>query len=247
AKIAINTFVCAKISQANILAGLCERIPGADVDIVTQAVGSDSRVGRKAFTGGLGYGGPCYPKDVRSFAALLEGMGLPASFFEAVHAGNESAGAHLADCVLQLADELHAGAVGLFGVAFKPGSSSVANSSGVALAKRLLGQSRRVILHDPLALDAAREIFGGRLRYVRDVRECFDACGVAVFVNADPCYRALTRDWFESHPGPLAVVDCWRMYRFLENAKSIRYRPIGLYQAPRETPAELENRKVHSQ
>src|SRR6185437_6603583 len=63
AKIALNSYVTMKISFANTLADLCERIPGGDVDVVTDAIGSDARIGRKYLTGGLGFAGPCFPRD----------------------------------------------------------------------------------------------------------------------------------------------------------------------------------------
>lgn len=75
-KIALNVFVAAKINFANVLGELCERLPGADVDAVTRAVGSDPRIGAKAFTAGAGFGGPCFIKDVKSFASLLGSRGV---------------------------------------------------------------------------------------------------------------------------------------------------------------------------
>ena len=62
-KVALNTFVTTKITFANMLADMCERLPGGDVDVVTGALGLDSRIGRKYLTGALGYGGPCFPRD----------------------------------------------------------------------------------------------------------------------------------------------------------------------------------------
>jgi UDPglucose 6-dehydrogenase len=70
AKLSVNTFVTTKISYANMFAQVCETLPGADVDVVTAAIGSDSRVGSKYLKGALGYGGPCFPRDNLAFASL---------------------------------------------------------------------------------------------------------------------------------------------------------------------------------
>src|SRR5439155_6007964 len=75
AKLSINTFVTTKISYANMLAEICESLPGADVDVVTRAVGADSRVGLKYLKGALGYGGPCFPRDNLALAALFRQEG----------------------------------------------------------------------------------------------------------------------------------------------------------------------------
>lgn len=237
-KIATNVLAATKICYSNILAGLCERVPGADVDVVTQAIAGSSIAGAKIFSGGTPYGGPCYPKDIRSFAAFLDRMDLPPTLFNAVEAMNNSINPGIAACVQQLLDGQNGGrSVGIFGLAFKPGSSSIANSPGIALAELLLEQSCEVIVHDPLALDAARKILGVRVRYEADPGKCLAACTAAVFVNPDPCYRSLTAGFFESHTGPLAVVDCWRMFRFLAEVKSIRYHPLGLHHVHDGIPA----------
>src|SRR5437588_7710132 len=82
-KLSVNTFVTTKISYANMLAQVCETLPGADVDIVTAALGCDSRIGVKYLKGALGYGGPCFPRDNVAFGALARTNGVPALVAEA--------------------------------------------------------------------------------------------------------------------------------------------------------------------
>src|SRR6478735_459302 len=88
-KIAVNTYVTTKISYANMLADICDRLPGADVDAVTQAVGSDSRVGAKYLRGAIGYGGPCFPRDNVAFASLARSLGARADLAEATDSINQ--------------------------------------------------------------------------------------------------------------------------------------------------------------
>jgi UDPglucose 6-dehydrogenase len=73
-KLSVNTYVTTKISYANMLAEICEKLPGADADVVTSALGLDSRIGRKYLKGALGYGGPCFPRDNVAFAALARSL-----------------------------------------------------------------------------------------------------------------------------------------------------------------------------
>src|SRR3954468_4334461 len=82
-KIAVNTYVTMKISYANALADICERLPGADVDAVTDAVGMDSRIGRKYLRGAIAYGGPCFPRDNKAFALVARDRGTEALLAEA--------------------------------------------------------------------------------------------------------------------------------------------------------------------
>ena len=82
-KISVNTYVTTKISYANMLADICDRLPGADVDVVTKALGADTRIGSKYLKGAMGYGGPCFPRDNVAFAALARKIGARADVAEA--------------------------------------------------------------------------------------------------------------------------------------------------------------------
>src|SRR5258707_1101211 len=84
-KISVNTYVTTKISYANMLADICDRIPGADVDAVTKALGADTRIGPKYLKGAMGYGGPCFPRDNVEFAALAPQIGALSDVAQATH------------------------------------------------------------------------------------------------------------------------------------------------------------------
>jgi len=85
-KISVNTFVTTKISYANMIADMCDHLPGADADVVTRAVGADSRIGRKYLKPAIGYGGPCFPRDNKAFAALGRKLGVNTALAEATDA-----------------------------------------------------------------------------------------------------------------------------------------------------------------
>ena len=98
-KIAVNTYVTMKISYANTLADLCERLPGADVESVTDALGLDTRIGGKYLRGAIAYGGPCFPRDNKAFAVLARDLGTEAPLAEATDAVNEAQTQRLARIV----------------------------------------------------------------------------------------------------------------------------------------------------
>src|SRR3954471_4081624 len=135
-KISVNTYVTTKISYANMLADICDRIPSADVDVVTQAVGSDSRIGGKYLRGAIGYGGPCFPRDNVAFAALARSLGAHAELAEATDSINQYQVERVTGAVLSRLP--HGGTVGILGLSYKPDTSVVEQSQGVALAARLL-------------------------------------------------------------------------------------------------------------
>src|SRR5205823_507099 len=117
-KLSVNTFVTTKISYANMLAQVCETLPGADVDVVTSAIGCDSRIGNKYLKGALGYGGPCFPRDNVAFSALARANGVPALLAEATDQMNRRQVPRLAELILSRLPE--GGTVGILGLAYKP-------------------------------------------------------------------------------------------------------------------------------
>jgi UDPglucose 6-dehydrogenase len=137
-KIAVNTYVTMKISYANALADMCERLPGADVEAVTDALGLDTRIGSKYLRGAISYGGPCFPRDNKAFAAFARDLGAEPLLAEATDAVNVAQTDRLARVVQS---RLKAGdAVGILGLAYKPDTGVIEESPGVALA-RLLGDA----------------------------------------------------------------------------------------------------------
>ena len=128
AKISVNSFVTMKITFANMLASLCEAIPGADVDVVTQALGSDRRIGSRYLTGGLGYGGPCFPRDNVALAFLARALGTPALGPEATDAANVQIPARVVARIAPLVPT--GGTVGLLGPRLQAGVARHRSGAG---------------------------------------------------------------------------------------------------------------------
>ena len=149
AKIALNSFVTMKISFANTLADICERVQGGDVDVVSDAIGQDSRVGRKYLTGGLGFGGPCFPRDNVALSFIGRSLGANMELLEVNDDYNRSLSERL---VSRLKDVIPSGStVAVLGLAYKPLSHVIEESPGIFMAKALSDAGMRVIGYDPLA------------------------------------------------------------------------------------------------
>lgn len=208
-KISVNTFVTTKISYANMLAGLCDQLPGADVDVVTAAVGRDSRIGAKYLKGATGYGGPCFPRDNVAFASLARRLGVRADIAEATDAINRHQVDRLHGLVSRLAGA--GGAVAILGLSYKPDTGVIEESQGVMLAARLAASGHRVSVWDPLATGAAAALLRDRVVAADGAVACVAGADVVVIATpwpefADLPARALIR------PGRrVALVDCWRL------------------------------------
>ena len=208
-KIAVNTFVTTKISYANMLADICERLAGADVDMVTQAMGSDTRIGSKCLRGAIGYGGPCFPRDNVAFAALARSAGARADLAKATDALNH----YQLERVLRSIDArfTDSGAIGVLGLSYKPDTAVVEHSQGLALVERLLDSGRRVVAYDPKALRQAQAELRGSFDDAVSAEACVRASALVVLMTPWPEFRAIPATAFERSGGRLPVIDCWRM------------------------------------
>jgi len=208
AKIAVNTFVTTKLSYANMLAEVCEQIPGCDVDVVTSAIGLDSRIGGKYLKGRTGYGGPCFPRDNIAFAAMARQRGVTASLAEATHALNERQVVRLFDRLRPLLPA--GGRAGVLGLAYKPNTSVVEESQGIKLARVMTQEGVPVVVYDPLALENAKAVLGDAVEYAASMEECVEKSNVVVL--ATPCeeFRQLGPTHFAHNPRRI-VFDCWRL------------------------------------
>lgn len=228
AKISVNTYVTTKISYANMLGEICENLPGADVDVVTSAIGQDSRIGKKYLRGATGYGGPCFPRDNIAFGVLAQAVGANATLAAATDAVNRKQAERI---VSRLLPKLVPNAkVGILGLSYKPDTGVIEESQGVALAKELLSKGYAVVLYDPLALDNVRQLLGTQAQYATSVQDCVHEADVIVVTTPDRAYQSL-------QPSDLApvnssqrkvVLDCWRVLDREQLAPVCEYMALGV-------------------
>jgi UDPglucose 6-dehydrogenase len=235
AKLSVNTYVTTKISFANMLARLCEKVPGASVDVVTGAIGLDSRIGGKYLKGAISYGGPCFPRDNVALLALAEQVGAPADLPRATHEFNRAQIRGLAALVLQ---HLAPGeAVGILGLTYKPHTDVTEEAAGLLLARELAGRGLRVIAFDPAGRSDAAGMLGGSVCLATSARECIAQSGVTVLTTLWPEFLAIPAESWARTGSPRVVIDCWRALGHLESAKGVRYIGLGTGAAREESAA----------
>ena len=168
-KYAANSMLATRISFMNDIANLCELV-GADVNMVRKGIGSDTRIGHKFLYPGCGYGGSCFPKDVKALIKTAEQHGYPMKVLKAVEEVNESQ-----KSVLFRKFSAHFGGdvadrtVALWGLAFKPGTDDMREAPALVLIGKLLEAGCRVKVYDPVAMDECRRRIGDRVEYSRDM------------------------------------------------------------------------------
>ncbi|MYE17035.1 MAG: UDP-glucose/GDP-mannose dehydrogenase family protein [Gemmatimonadetes bacterium] len=164
-KYAANSMLAARISFMNSIARLCERT-GADVDMVRLGVGSDRRIGPTFLFPGVGYGGSCFPKDVKALARTMKQLEVDASMLDAVEAINTRQKRCLLErCVHRFGDDLTGRTFAVWGLAFKPNTDDMREAPSLVTIRGLLDRGARVVAHDPVAMSRARRILGNAIEY----------------------------------------------------------------------------------
>jgi UDPglucose 6-dehydrogenase len=155
-KYAANAMLATRISFMNEIAELCERL-GVDVENIRRGIGSDSRIGHAFIYAGCGYGGSCFPKDMRALIRAAEASGVEPALLRAVESRNQVQKQRLYEKIrARFGDALAGRTIGIWGLAFKPGTDDLREAPAVALIERLLDAGARVRAHDPAAMDNAR-------------------------------------------------------------------------------------------
>ncbi len=223
-KISVNTFVTTKISYANMLGEICEKLPGGDVDTVTAALGLDSRIGQKYLKGGPAFGGPCFPRDNIAFISLAKKIKANFHIPLATHKTNLRQTERLVEKVLGFAK--NGLSVGILGLSYKPFTDVVEESFGLALAKELVKRQLNVYLHDPVALENVKQLFSNNVNYEVDIKSCISKSQILVIATDWPHFRKIKKGWFGAEPKVL--IDPWRIINRQNLTKNVTYLPLGL-------------------
>ncbi len=161
-KYAANSILAMRISFMNEIANVCETV-GADVDHVRKAIGSDRRIGTSFLFPGVGYGGSCFPKDVKALLKSSMDKGYDFKILRAVEAVNDGQKGRLVEKMEAHFKSLKGRTIALWGLAFKPRTDDMRDAPAIAIIDRLLALGATVRAYDPEAAATARRIFGGRI------------------------------------------------------------------------------------
>lgn len=182
-KYAANSMLATRISFMNDIANLCE-IVGANVDAVKRGIGSDTRIGKKFLNAGCGYGGSCFPKDVKALIKTGDDCGYSMNLLKAVESVNEKQKEVLFNKILKHYDnDLQGKRFGVWGLAFKPGTDDMREAPSLVLIQRLLEAGAIVRAYDPEAMDECWRKLGNRIEYARNMYDALTNADALVVVT----------------------------------------------------------------
>jgi UDPglucose 6-dehydrogenase len=227
-KYAANSMLATRISFMNELANLCDAV-AADIECVRKGLGSDARIGTKFLYAGVGFGGSCFPKDLRAAIDTGKQAGVPLRILEAVVAVNERQKLRLhEDLRRHFQDNLRGKRIALWGLAFKPGTDDLREAPSLVLAEALLAAGAEVMATDPVAMPAAKKLLGERVRFVESNYACAEGADALVLVTEWREYRRPNFERLASVMRGKAVFDGRNIWEPTEVRKAgLAYHGIG--------------------
>jgi len=225
-KLAVNTYITTKITFANMLAVICDLLPGCDVDVVTTAIGEDTRIGGQYLKGGLGFGGPCFPRDNKALIYLMQSIGVNLELPSAVDAINRRLPKIISRALAKRIKPHDK--VAILGLSYKPKSHWAEEAQGVYLANELASIGANVVGYDPLANDMARELLSPDVRVVESINDCVQNAQYVLVTTPDESFKAILPQLMNTSNIHVCVIDFWRMFdELLCDAPNIEYIPFG--------------------
>ena len=191
-KYAANAMLATRISFMNEMALLAEKL-GADIEQVRRGIGSDPRIGAQFLYAGCGYGGSCFPKDVKALLHSASGVGEPLQVLAAVERANERQKRVLVDRIVQrFGEDLSGRSFALWGLAFKPDTDDLREAPSRVIVAELAARGARIVAHDPEAMDGARRLFAHlpAVRFAETPMQALEGADALVIVTEWKAYRS---------------------------------------------------------
>lgn len=227
-KYASNAMLATKISFINSIANICEKIPGADVKTVAIAMGLDKRIGPLFLDAGLGYGGSCFPKDVKALIACSKAHGYTPELLESVETINHSQPLKAVEFCKRALGKLEGKKVAILGLAFKPDTDDMREARVIPIINLLLEEGAIVEAYDPVAINMAKSIFQNRILYASTAVDCLKNADAAILVTEWDEFKKLTPEDFIRNMKQPILIDGRRIYNSREFSKKLRFTAIGI-------------------
>jgi len=227
-KYAANGMLATRISFMNEVANLCDKM-GANVDFVRRGVGSDSRIGQSFLFPGPGYGGSCFPKDVKALVRMGAERGVPLEVLSAVESANERQKTVLVSKLRSaLGDNLKGKRIALWGLAFKAGTDDMREAPALTFIDSVLDAGASVCAHDPAAMGHARSLLGNRIEFAETNYEALAGADALVVVTDWMEYRYPDFERVKRTLRQPVIVDGRNLYDVEKmRALGVRYHSIG--------------------
>lgn len=227
-KYANNSFLATKISYINTIANICEKIPKADVKTVAQGIGLDQRINPRFLNAGLGYGGSCFPKDVKAIIAFSKKLGYNPTMLEATHEVNEKQATRAVDKAKEMLIDLNGKKIAILGLAFKPDTDDMREARSIPIINQLLKEGSKIIAYDPVAIPTAKTIFGNKINYASSPITCLKDADCCIIVTEWNEFKKLTPNDYKQNMKTPILIDGRRIYNSDAFIEKINFEAIGL-------------------
>ena len=226
-KYAANAFLATKISFMNEIAQMCERL-GADVDMVRKGIGSDDRIGKRFLFPGIGYGGSCFPKDVKALVYSAKEVAYEFSILNAVTDVNERQKSHLITKIRRYFKDLSGKHFAIWGLAFKPNTDDIREAPALEIINALLSQGATVSAFDPEAMNNVKNILGNKISFGETQYECLENADALIIATEWNEFRTPDFDKITSLLKDPVIFDGRNVYDMQTmEKKGFHYESIG--------------------
>ena len=219
-KVTLNAYLVSKISFANFVSNLCERIDNVNVDNITDAIGYHKPIGHQFLKGGLSFGGTCFPRDTNAFIEFSKSLGYEATHLIATDQINKTQDLNL----LRITRNINKQNISVLGLSFKPNTPVITKSPSIKLIESLLWEGKNINVYDPLCMDNVEDIFGDKLNYFNSFKACFRAGELVVIALPYDEFKSIDDSW-KSYDDQ-TILDCWRILDS-DKFKEIKYKCLG--------------------
>ena len=228
-KYASNSLLATKISFINAMANICEKLPGADVNVVAQAMGLDKRINPLFLNAGLGYGGSCFPKDIKALIACSKNLGYPLHLLEEVENVNKTQPLKAIElCKTFLGNDLKDKQIALLGLAFKPDTDDLREARVIPIINQLLKEGAKITAYDPVAIPNTKKVFKNKIKYATSINNCLKNAECCIIITEWEEFKKLTpKDFIKNMKQP-NLIDGRRIFDPKDFKKELKFTAIGL-------------------
>lgn len=230
-KYASNSMLATKISFINTIANICEQIPGADVKVVATAMGLDKRIGPLFLDAGLGYGGSCFPKDIKALIACSKSLGYDPELLDSVEQVNKIQPLKAVEFCKEKLGNLEGKKIAILGLAFKPDTDDMREARVIPIINQLLKEGARVTAYDPVAMPVAKFLFKNQIQFASSAISCLKNADCCILVTEWPEFKKLTPEDFIKNMKQPVLFDGRRVYDPELFGRKMTFVALGLGQS----------------
>ncbi|MFX1449850.1 MAG: UDP-glucose dehydrogenase family protein [Promethearchaeota archaeon] len=223
-----NAFLSTKISFINEIANICRLIEDVDVTDIAKGIGMDERISEKFLRAGAGFGGSCYPKDLKAIIAFAKKREYSPLLLSSVLEVNENQAQITVDILKHAIPDLSNKKIAILGLAFKPGTSDMREASSLRIIKILKQEKNiKITVYDPKAIEEAQKILKSSIIYSKSIEGCIEGADACIIVTEWDEFKSLEPEFFLKHMKNPLIIDGRKIYDHEKFSKVLSYYEIG--------------------